>query len=202
MKYIAVLITGLALSLAWLTTAHAETGVLNALSLRPIPVQKVIEVQALDDSDENLLLQVEIEKQLVANGFTLTKKGDVILNFETRDQIGGWNSGSDGHIISLEASGGRGDGEGENRSALVNVYGSSSGGLLNRKEGIRPPSSIASKYRLDVSIERRDDGKTLWRAWSVADLESGEGLTLTKKMIPLLVESIGKTVRSQAFTVE
>jgi len=200
MKIVSLLFVVLAVGISSIGPSHAESGVLNALSLKPLPEHKVIQVQALDDSDENLQLQADIEKYLVANGYTLAEKGDIILSFETRDQIGGWNSGSDGHIIALEASGGRGGGE--NHSARVNVFDSATGGLLNRREGVRAPSSIASQYRLDVSVEQRADGKTLWRAWSVADLESGEGLTLTKKMIPLLVDNMGKTVRSQSFTVD
>ncbi len=200
MKFVFSFIVCSLISLATAPLAFAESGVLNALSLRPLPDQKNIQVQVLDDSDENLQLQAELEEHLVAKGYTIVKKGDLILTFETRDQIGDWQSATSGHVISLEASGGRGGGE--NHKARVNVFDSSSGGLLNQNQGRKASSSTASQYRLDVTVESRADGKTLWRAWSVADLESGEGLTLTKKMVPLLVENIGQTIRSQDFTVE
>ncbi len=200
MKIVTVLIVGLTIGLTQPSPAYADDGMLNALSLIPLPAKKVIQVQALDDSDDNLALLAEIEKRLLQNGYELVKKADIILSFETSDQIGGWNSASKGHVLSLEASGGRGGGE--NHKARVNVYDSSTGGLLNPNQGAQKATSTSSQYRLEVSVESRTNGKTLWRAWSVADLQSGEGLTLTKKMVPLLIDNLGKTVRSQAFSIE
>lgn len=200
MKTTVFFLFGLVMSLSPLQEAKAQDGIVNAVSLRETPPIKSVDIQALDDSDENLLLRAEFIKELEANGYVISKSAEMILNFETRDQIGGWDSGSQAHVLSLEASGGRGGGE--NHKARVNVFDSSTGGLINRDQGARGSSLTASQYRLDLTLEARSDGKTYWRGWSVADLNSGEGLTLTKKMIPSLVQSLGKTVRSQTFSIE
>ncbi|NQV99271.1 MAG: hypothetical protein HQ483_06210 [Rhodospirillales bacterium] len=200
MKFISIFSVCLLASLSTVSGAIAEEGVLNALSIREMPQTKLIHVQTLDDSDENILLVAEFVKQLEENGFTISKTAEMILNFESRDQIGDWDSGSSRHLLELEAKGGIGDAD--NRKARVNVFDSNRGGLLNKGSSGTGTSSTASKYRLEVTVEGRSDGKTYWRGWSVADLTSGEGLTLTKKMILPLVQSIGQTVRSQPFPTD
>jgi len=200
MKFILVVMLGLLAGLTGAPAAHAEDGLLNALSIRPLPDDKNIQVQTLDDSDENLQLAAEISKQLEAKGYTISKTAELILNFETRDQIGEWDSGPDRHVLSLEAHGG-GTG-GETQKARVNVFDSSTGGLLNKGANDKGPSLKASKYRLEMTVETRSDGKTLWRGWTVADLNAGAGPELTKKMIAPLVQALGETVRSQSFPTE
>lgn len=198
MKTSLLILLCLALGLPLAQEANAQDGIMNTVSLRDIPQTKSINVQALDDSDENLILRAELIKELERNGYVISSSAEMILTFETRDQIGNWDPGSKSHVISLEANGGRGGGE--NHKARVNVFDSSTGGLINQSQGERGPSLIASKYRLDVSLEARSNGKTYWRGWSVADLDAGDGLALTKKMIPPLVKNLGKTVRSQTFS--
>ena len=43
--------------------------------------------------------------------------------------------------------------------------------------------------------------KRLWQAWTIADLESNDGLDLTLAMIPVMVGSLGRTVKKQPFTL-
>lgn len=191
---------GLVMTVGASFAANAMEGTLNAVSLQPVSAIKVVSVQTYDDSEENLILKAELIKELTARGYEVSDGADLILNFETRDQMGAWDPGSQSHVIELEASGGRGGGE--NHKARVNVFDSSEGGLLNRDQGRRGASLQASQYRIDVTLEARSNGKTYWRAWSVAELTSGEGLTLIKKMIPALVQNLGKTVRSQKVPIE
>ena len=171
---------------------------MNSVSFRKIPPNAKLQVQALDNSDSNLALQKEFERVLLASGFTLSNDATLILTFETRDEIGAWTTTDRRHVLSLESKGGREGGE--NAKARLNVFNSQSGGLLNRGQSgtnIATPSS----YRIDVSIESRSTGKRLWQGWSIAKLGAGDGQTLTTKMIPALVQEIGKTVRQKSFEV-
>ena len=200
MKIPAIIVFSVLIILSSIPWASAEDGTINALSLRPLPSEKSIKVDPLDNSVDNLKLQKVIEAELRKSGYTISKQASLILSFSTRDQIGSWNSGSSSHVFSLETKTGRG--HEERTKARINVFDSTTGGLLNKSKKQRQPSSTASQYRLDISIEDRATGKTYWRAWSVADLDSGEGIELTTKMIPPLIEGLGQTIRRQVFSVE
>ena len=179
-------------------SVYAQSGVMNSISFQKIPPNAQLQVQPLDNSDSNLVLQKEFENALRTKGFILSDTAPLILTFETRDEIGAWTTTDRRHVFSFESKGGREGGE--NAKARLNVFNSQSGGLLNKGQSgtnIATPSS----YRIDVSIESRSTGKRLWQGWSIAKLGAGDGLTLTTKMIPTLVQGIGKTVRQQSFEI-
>ena len=88
----------------------------------------------------------------------------------------------------------------ERTKARVNVFDSASRGLLNKGNDIRKAGAIASQYKLDMTLENSNNSQTYWRAWSIADLGAGGGASLSKQMIPPLIQSIGRTIQYQAFT--
>jgi len=50
-----------------------------------------------------------------------------------------------------------------------------------------------------VSIDDKTDGKSLWRAWALANLAEGNGTTLAKAMVPAIADNIGKGAKEQSF---
>jgi len=182
--------------LTGVVSASAQDGVMNSIAFQKVSPHAALQVQPLDNSDANLALQTEFEAALREQGFTLSDTAPLVLTFETRDQIGAWTTNDRRHVLSFDSKGGRGGGE--NAKARLNVFDSQSGGLLNKGSGgttIATPSS----YRIDVSIEERATGKRLWQGWSEGKLAGGRGRDLTHKMVPALVEGIGKTVRQRTF---
>ena len=200
MKIITLLSFFILIVLAPLTYAHAEDGYINALSLLASPQKKSIQIQPLDDSNDNLVLQRISEIELRKFGYAIDPNTSLILTFSTRDQIGNWVSGSKREIFSLETKTGRG--YQELTKARVNVFDNASRGLLNKGNDTRKVGAIASQYKLDMTLENSDNSLIYLRAWSIADLGEGGGASLSKQMIPPLIQSIGRTIRHQAFTVK
>ena len=180
------------------TQARAADGIINSVSFDKIPVGAGMEIRSFDDSDQNVILERDFAAAVTGAGFKTSANGVLILSFETRDEIGTWSQSDGRYIFSFETSGGRGGGE--NTEARLNVFNSASGGLLNKGQGatsINKPSS----YRIDATIEDRASGKTLWQGWAVADLLGADGFDLTRRMVPKLVQSIGKTIRQEPFSI-
>ncbi len=178
--------------------ARADQGIVNSVSYLPLPTPTTIQVRPFDDSSENIVLKTEIEASLRAAGFGVAEKSDLILNFETSDEIGAWSSTDRRSIIELESKGGR-DG-GENARAQVNIFNSTSGALLNK--GRRAGTSITtpSSYRIDVNIEQTTTRKQLWQGWAIGNLGGAvDGRELVRQMVPAVVGTVGKTVRQQRF---
>ncbi len=180
-------------------TARADEGLVNSVSYFPLPTPTTFQVRPLDDSNENMELKVDIETSLRAAGFGVAAKSDLILNFETRNEIGAWSSTDRRSIISLEAKGGR-DG-GENASAHLNIFDSNSGALLNKGRG-RAGTSITtpSSYRIDFDVEQTTTSKQLWQGWVIGDLgDAVDGRALVRRMVPTVVDALGKTIRQKRF---
>jgi len=191
----------LALALFVFTTStvaaqQGADGIMNGVAFKPLPAGSSIRVRPLDNSDDNLVLQADFEAALRAKGYKVAKDAELILSFETRDEIGSWSTTDRRHILSLESKGGQGGGE--NAKAKLNVFDSATGGLLNKGSGGTTITS-PSTYRIDATIDDNANGKRLWQGWSVANLNNQDGLSLTRKMVPVLVENLGQTVRRQTF---
>lgn len=173
-------------------------GLLNAVSYRPLPTNMPIAIRAMDNSDENMALAREFEGALRAGGYTVSPGAGLILTFEVRDELGAWSDHGKRTLLELSAKGGYEGGE--DAKARFNVYNSQKGGILNKGRG-GTSITTPSQYRIDVTIEDKSNGKSLWQAWAVADLGSSDGATLTKNMVPVLVKNLGQTVKQQPFTV-
>jgi len=190
------------LTLIWVFLVPAGAGaadaVVNSIAFGQIPSGAGIEVRSFDDSEQNIVLEKDFAKEIEAAGYKPADGSSLILSFETRDEIGAWSTTDRRHILSFESKGGQGGGE--NAKARVNVFDSAAGGLLNKGRG-GTSISTPSSYRIDASIEDKKSGKTLWQGWVIADLKSADGRELTRRMVPKLVGTIGRTVREEAFSL-
>jgi hypothetical protein len=190
--------------LAILVTAEATaqetaTGVLNAVSFRPVPEGATILVRPLNDTSENLAIKAEIEKALTARGFRLGEdpKG-IVLSFDSRTQPGYWSSTPRRKFIELQGTAGTGTRVEKGSRGVVNLYDSQQGAVFN--EGNRNVvTPAATLFRLDVNIDDKTDGKSLWLAWAMANLAEGDPVTLAQAMVPAIVDTIGKGAKEQPF---
>jgi len=178
---------------------ESPTGVLNAVSFRPLPAGAPILVRPLDDTDENLIIKKDIEEALTARGYTLgTDPKGIVLSFESRSEPGYWTSTRQRKFIELEGTAGTGTRASKNSRGMVNLYDSQQGAVLNKgNQSVVTPA--ATLYRLNVTIDDKTDGKSLWRAWAVANLAESDALTLAQAMVPALVDNIGKGAKEQSF---
>ncbi len=198
---ISILVPFVFLTLATLPTARSWAqeygeGILNAVAYRALPGGQSLRVVPIDNSDQNMALKLEFERQLTNSGYAISDDAMLVLTFETHDQIGAYKSRERRAFLELHARGGREGGE--DAKMLFNLYDSDTGGMFNQGKG---ETSIVtqSQYRIDVTIDDKSNGKRLWHAWTIANLGQSDGRTLTKSMVPELVKSVGSTVKRQPF---
>jgi hypothetical protein len=171
-------------------------GLLNAIAYKPLPQGSAFSVQPLDNSDQNMRLKKEFEQILTRKGFSVSADAPLVITFETRDELGAYKTRDRRAILELDAHGGREGGE--DARMRFNLYDSNSGGIFNQGKG-ETSVMTPSQYRLEVSIDNRENGKRHWQAWSVANLGKSDGATLIQAMIPEMVGNMGKTVTSRIF---
>ncbi|MCP5367956.1 MAG: hypothetical protein H6907_03560 [Hyphomicrobiales bacterium] len=185
-----------ALALAATAAGARAEGVLSAQALRPIPPGATISVEPLDNSRENLRIQEQFESLLTQRGFKVERGGQLILTFETRDDLGEWNSAERRALVDAQMRGGRTGGE--DARVRASIFDSRRGGVLNKGDIQTQPSSTPSQYKLEVTLDDRSNGRRLWQGWSSADLgPTQDGSALISSMVGPMVESLGKTVKSR-----
>jgi len=195
-------ITGLILALTVLGNGvHAQVfgeGVLNAVSYRPMPVGSALRVQALDNSDDNLVLVEEVKQALRARGHTVSDDGSMILTVETRDEIGAWSTTDRRHVLEIQS---QTNSHSDETQVKLNLFDSNTGGILN--EGT-PGTSITtpSQYIVEFSIDDASNGKRLWQAWAAAELGQANSLDLMRGMIPSLSDALGKTITQETIQLQ
>ncbi len=167
------------------------SGVLNAMSFHPIPEGLPILVRPLDDSPENLSIKTQLEQALAHAGFAVAKEGSfVVLSFETRREMGG------GPTPRRQVTP-RFDERHEESGFRDRRYNPQIG-----KGSTHGSTSIsASRFRLDATLDDKQSGKRLWRGWTIARMQGDETANLAKAMAPVLVGSLGETVREQTFEI-
>ncbi len=169
---------------------------MNAFSYRPVPKDTTFHVRPLDNSDQNLALKKEFERILRTKGYSLSNDSELVISFETRDELGAYSTRNKRAVLELDAHGGREGGE--NARMRFNLFDSNTGGVFNQGKG-ETSIMTPSQYRLDVTIDNRSNGKRHWQAWAVANLDQTDGETLVKAMVPEIVGNMGKTVKSHTF---
>ena len=187
------------LALTTATTVLAD-GQMSAVSFQPFPQGSTLLVRPLDNSEHNLVLQKDFERILRKQGYTVSKDAVLILTFETRDTAGSWSGGGTNRLVELSNNH---DQTGiEAPQVRLNLFNSARGGLLNpdRREPTR--TVTPSSFRIDVTIDDKSNGKRLWQGWSSADIGPGDNRNLTRTMIPVLVNGLGRTVSHKVFQLQ
>ncbi len=173
-------------------------GLMNAIAYLDLSKKESIAVKPLDNSDDNMVLLAVFEKALSDNGYTVAADAPLIMTFDTRDMVGAWSTNRQSTMLELQNN--RDRKGSQTPKVLLNIYNSSRGGVFNKgkdKSGTRIVTP--SQYRLDVSIDNKNDGKRLWQAWAVANKGHRGSLYLAKSMIPVIVDSLGRTVKKMPF---
>ena len=198
MRKITFLAVFLSAVLSVASTVRAE-GMISAVSFLPVPTGSAIFVRPLDNSDNNLVLQKDFEKALKTKGYTIREDATLILTFETRDDSGAWAGGGENRLVELSNNS---DQSGLNAPRVrFNLFNSQRGGILNpnRKDFTR--TVTPSSFRIDVTVDDKSNGKRMWQGWSSADTRVGDSRATSRKMIPVLVDGLGQTIRQKTFTL-
>lgn len=191
-----------AVLLVWLAAPPAALGdgMVSAISFRPLPAGAAILVRALDNAEHNLVLQADFERVLTKKGYTLSDEADLVLTFETMDAAGAWTGGGENRLVELSNNS---DQAGIDAPRVrLNLFNSARGGLLNPDRRDQTRTVTPSRYRIDVTIDDKTNGKRLWEGWSSVDIGPGDNRALTRTMVPVLVDNLGKTVRQKTFPLQ
>jgi len=181
------------------TAAFAGDGQVNAVSFRKLDTSTSLTVSPLDNSDESMVLKEDFEQALKNAGFSISPNSHLVLTFEVRDDLGTWGGQDRRSVVELTNQGAWNGGD--DTLAKLNLYNSSRGGLINQGDQ-HQGEGTKSKYRLEVTLDDRQEKRRVWQGWAVTEVNSGDKQSLTRGMVPFLAKSVGQTVRKETFTIK
>lgn len=188
------------LSFAIMLPAHAVDlgeGKMNAVAFYPIPIGSEIQVRTMDDSERNLAMVSEFKKALQNSGYRVVDKADFILSFSVYDGMSIQTGAQDRALIRGEGSNLAND----NSRVLLNIYDTDRGGAMNLGKG-RVETITPGQYRMDVQVDNRTNGKRVWQGWTTGAMTTSDEVTLTKAMIPAIIDGLGKNIKMQSFRLK
>lgn len=192
-------LTAIAFALAIFAPAAMADGTMNSVSYQSMPTGTALLVRPLDNSDHNLLLKADFERALRDKGYTISNDAKTVFTFETMDTAGAWTGGGPNPYIEFSNNH---DQTGiEAPRVHFNLYNNQRGGILNPDRTETTRMVTPSSFRIDVTIDSLTDGKRFWHGWGSIDIGANDPREMTRAMVPVMVEVIGKTVRRQTFQV-
>jgi len=172
----------------------ALPGRAHAASYAPLPADLSIAVRPWDNNAANQRLKSKFTEALSQRGVKLAEgSASLTLNFETEvESIAVPDSGPT--LGQLQAR------NHESRVRL-NFWSSTQDSVLTgRRSGEIGGSSV--RYVLRATLDDRRNGQRLWQGQTSYDATSGDETTTFALMVPVLVESLGQTIRPRSFRVE
>jgi len=173
-------------------------GEINAVAYSPLPPGASIRVRPLDNSDINLVLQKEFERHLHAKGYRVADDGAYVLSFDTRNEAGAWVDKGRRTILELDAHGGREGGE--FARARLNIFDSQRGGLINEGDGGTAVTTPAQSS-MEVTIDDKS-GRRVWQAWTSTNLKFTDSESVSRAIVPAVVDELGRPVTRKLFRVQ
>jgi len=180
-------------------SALKAEGLISTVSFLPIPSGSTISVRLLDNSDSNLVLQKDFEQALIKKGYLIGKDGTFLFTFETRDFAGAWAGGGENRFIEWSN---HDDQSGiEAPRVHINLFNSKRGGILNSSHKDMTRIVTPSSFQIKVTVDNKSNGKRIWEGRGSVSSHIGSNQETSRKVIPVLVESLGQTVSRKTFSL-
>lgn len=187
-------------ALVYASAAFADAR-LNATLYGEAFATRVISVEPLDDSTENLQFEREFVAQLEREGFQVTDNAPSILYFWMEDYLGGPAGGPSRKI--LQFGGTKGSAGQDDARVQLNLYSSQGGGLLNNDPGTAGEErQNPNQVRVGARVRTRSSNERVWEAEALGDIEGIDRDGLIRRLIPPIVRSVGTSVKNQNIDVK
>lgn len=174
---------------------HAtDLAILNAASYQPVPGSQAFAVILFDDSPSTEALRVSLEHALQDAGLTVNREtAPLHLSFDSTRTIA--PRSPQAGILGLEGHGG----SNENQiKTTLGVFSTTQSSLITGERSL--PTGIP-RLRFQLYLTDAQSGKRLWEGWGTTSLGTRSAEDAAQKMLPALIENIGKTVRNQAISL-
>jgi len=166
----------------------------HAAAYAPVPSGLPITVRPWDNNSANQRLKSKFTETLSQRGVSLAETGaPLTLNFETEVES----------IAVPDGGPSLGQLQSRNHESRIrmNLWSSTQDSVMTGRRGGETGGGSV-RYVLRATLDDQRNGQRLWQGQTSYEVTSGDETTTFALMIPVLVESLGQTVRPRGFRIE
>jgi len=157
------------------------------------PAKPRLDVQMMDDTPREKAMRDAIAAQLVAEGYGVTSDASTRVTFEIQlsrelDPI------REGYLGKVQAT----NRDQEFQLHLWDNKGDSVLGGVQRPSGSTGPNT----NRLTIYVQDKVTGQCLWRAEASHPMEGTNEIEAVRRLLPIVLRHLGKTVSFTAFSID
>lgn len=172
---------------------------LNAFACGTLPQPLRLDVQVMDNNERHLRYRSGLVSRLTRAGIEVSENAPAILMLEVRKVVE-FDRREGGELFELRA--GQEDEDIGREGDLYmrgNVWSNRSDSVLGGRK--RDPGQLSTEQlQVTASVNRRDDGRCLWRGEVRYDLDGDDEDKAVERVMPVLAGALGKTVRNRPVT--
>lgn len=162
----------------------------NAFAYHALPAGAAIDVQAMDDTKFNLRVREAFVRELAGRAHGPDRSGArFALEFETlgqfqaarRDQLG---------EVQVDSTMGS--------SLRLKMWSTTGHSLLSRRSAGQP----SGRFLIVAVLYDRLEKRRVWEARASGPADAHDDFSTSRKLVSLLADSLGETVRNQTFVID
>lgn len=173
---------------------------LNAQSYTAVP-RAPVEVRLYTRTGEVTDLRAQATRALEAAGWQVVDTGGALafsLELTGDDPIA--RRGEPG-VLAVEGFRGSSGASTDRLYARLKLYSTTESSVLTGRQS-PDDRAVGGGTRIQADVTDLSDGRRLWQGWVMVDAAGRPPEAAAEKMLPLLIDSIGETVRDESRMVE
>lgn len=158
---------------------------LSTTSYESLPADAAFRIETPSDDVRSRHVADLVEDALRARGYAVEEAAPLVMAIEVP---GGWDDGGEPDLGMFEV------GTQHGLELRLNIWSSSEDSLLRprSRERVAPPP-----HRIRLSLHDRQAGRYLWHGEAEAEADFRGFLTISREMVPVLVDALGETVQAR-----
>ncbi|NQU71830.1 MAG: hypothetical protein HQ514_14850 [Rhodospirillales bacterium] len=174
----------------------AHPGWLTAFACGKLPTPLTVEVDAQDDNQQSRQLKKSLIKALTDRKARITANAPLIVSLHVETvREGAQYKGRDLGEFS------RGNRSDERTKFRMNLWSNRKDSVIGgRKDTLL--SQGLNELHVAIEIHDKSNGQCVWQGQAKLDLDGRDEFSTTRQIIPLLVTTLGKTVRAEPLKLD
>jgi hypothetical protein len=195
----------LALSFASTAAQDRPPGHVVTRTFAAAPAPLVFQIEAGENTDENIALAARIAKEAAARGIGVQPQGAaLVFRFDTEVRT---NPPAQRQTFSRPGAGLSDPDAGTpsppgSRDEVTNMLSSGGGGVIGSRPPAGPSYGRLLRYVVNATLEDRATGRRLWQGHVSYDTTAPDRTAMFVALAPVLVEQIGKSVQESSFRLD
>lgn len=173
---------------------------LNAFACEALPRPLRLDVQVMDNDERYLRYRDRFIARLKRDGIEVAENAALLLTLDVRKVVE-FERREGGELFELRA-GQENEDIGREGDLFMrgNVWSNRSDSVLGGRK--RDPGQLSvDQLRATASVNRRDDGRCLWRGELRYNLDGKDPDEVARRLMPILAGALGKTVRNRPVSI-